>query len=249
MNVEAREGRPLEGRGHDHRRRAEAATHIGHARPGPQLGHHAAEGRQPFLDQVGGVLVSGVEWGGEGVGAVLGLLELRGCEADQFARVGVVVGSDAARVVFVTQPAVELVEQLWQSAGHGSEVGEQLGRTLDSDRRTRSRDGDHEQRIGDLDRARQLMADVGRRRRVPGIGLAGDRAAVEQPLIAVEAEFVMRRLLSGPAGPGVAAARLRDADSARSAHGRRGDRRGRRTCPGPPDRPDRALVGEPDVAV
>ena len=131
----------------------------------------------------------------------------------------------------------------------GGEVCEQLGRALDDHRRARCGGGDDEQRVGDLDGARELVAGVGGRRCVGVSGLAGDRARVEQPLVAVEAERGVRGLLSRPARPDVAAAGLGDADSARSGHGRRGDRRGRRTCLGSSDRPDRALVGEPDVAV
>jgi hypothetical protein len=43
----------------------------------------------------------------------------------------------------------------------GTEVGELLGRALDKRRRTRRGDRDHDQRIGNSDLARELMADIG----------------------------------------------------------------------------------------
>jgi hypothetical protein len=56
------------------------------------------------------VLVSVVEGVGEVVRAVAGSGQVRGGEADEFGRVGVGVGSHGCGVVFVMQPAAELVE-------------------------------------------------------------------------------------------------------------------------------------------
>ena len=71
-------------------------------------------------------MVRGVECGGEVLRGVAGASQLCSCPGDEFSGVGV-VGSETGGVVFVTQPAVELVEQLRQPAGHGGEFCEQSG--------------------------------------------------------------------------------------------------------------------------
>ena len=130
------------------------------------------------------------------------------------------------------------------------EIVELLGSSLDRDLGARRRDRHLDQRVAGRHLARQRVADLIRRRRVRRTGRAGDRSAVQEPPVPVEAERGARGLLAGPARPRVAAAGLGGAEIAAASHRRCGDRCGRRVRAGAAHSSEGgALVGEPQVAV
>ena len=116
-----------------------------------------------------------------------------------------------------------------------AEIGELLGRPLDRDRGARHRGGHRKQGATSPSPCTQAVPHVGGRRRVEVGGLTGDRNAVAEPLIAVEAVRVERRLLPCPVGPECALAPLLGSLPAQARDHRGRDRRRRSANAEPPE--------------